>query len=1058
MHCFHRSVTRYPLVPPLMPRYRAPTASVTCRELPGDYLPQQLRFAWERRPNDQAAEDELLHWQREEYEQRLVPSSPPRAGAAAARPTRFQAAGDDIAQWEQHHYQKRSPSCSPRPSTASRLEHFASRAGCAASPGGETCASTKKSEMWSSPSRATKSVQWSPVSVNRRVPSNRIAPPQAQLPSPPPRVIDPSTLPPPRPRLAQGRLPMYRPPADVARHPSVRVGRPVIPYQYTIENDAANALERQARLIAGFENGVLPAKFTKPAVVLLVEMAYSTRAAHENLSLSHDPTLYHAAYEKLRAQIGKTFVDEESVDASLSDAGIALDVYVGQVQSFEDRTAAGGGAPPRLHDRDGELDSSMPFKCNGSSRLGAFEVYLVCLNLPDVEPTSRIVHSKLFSRKWPSTMLIRERCLATLRPAFERMVATDTLKRAIGVMVEADQVEGAITRYGAVCDQQMVDVAEARLRAMQAADHQLRLAKARRVEYMEELRLVIDEHKDAASESMVIALEEAYEGAVAAQKGLKHANSEMDEELLVAAMAEAERWRVEGFHLHVAQQKLEEVRINDKWLAEQVTLPAEAAMLRAAIDEKRERSSYKVVEAATHALAAIEAADEQLWALANADPFQPDELRVALQKLADKASGSVLKELSLHVSPMAVANTQLQRLMAHGNAAALEAAIKREASVASSSVLAEARKRAQQLRADEALQRLLEHAGVEAAELRDTIERSKLHASRDALIAAERKMRDVEAADVDVKRAVKGAKAKEATEGVIAAAIELKAVLDPLRSRVSRSVLDGATTYLAQAEVGAMVEARELEKQEAERLLREQEQQMLERQEEQQAAAQAKGGKTAKPDDAKAEEEKARRRRSRAAACEAAQAELDLLLSNRPPISFQKASLIRGSSSDSVFDEIAEVMRRHRSVGLRIRAEVSKASDHFVDVIATDSGVVLSPDHQIAQTRAEACFEAIAEREVSSARLIAEGVEGHHDHVKLIALPEYPGGKAGVTHAIAAAARKQVSAQRTLSRLEELGRKGIVPPKHLIEKYAKTSVDAEDAALKVEEAKEAMEL
>ena len=46
-----------------MPRYRAPTASVTCRELPGDYSPQQLRFAWERRPNDQAAEDELLHWQ-----------------------------------------------------------------------------------------------------------------------------------------------------------------------------------------------------------------------------------------------------------------------------------------------------------------------------------------------------------------------------------------------------------------------------------------------------------------------------------------------------------------------------------------------------------------------------------------------------------------------------------------------------------------------------------------------------------------------------------------------------------------------------------------------------------------------------------------------------------------------------------------------------------------------------------------------------------------------------------------------------------------------------------
>ena len=117
-------------------------------------------------------------------------------------------------------------------------------------------------------------------------------------------------------------------------------------------------------------------KGAAPALVLLVESVCNPRATR-SISLHHDARHYDACFERLQQAVGSSI---QCPDPELADAGLEIEVRCGTLPALK------GGAQElssdlSLYDGDGDVASNVPFRKAGVSRLGAFEVYLVAIDL-----------------------------------------------------------------------------------------------------------------------------------------------------------------------------------------------------------------------------------------------------------------------------------------------------------------------------------------------------------------------------------------------------------------------------------------------------------------------------------------------------------------------------------------------------------------------------------------------------------------------------------------------------------------------------------------------------
>ena len=113
-----------------------------------------------------------------------------------------------------------------------------------------------------------------------------------------------------------------------------------------------------------------------PALVLLVESVCNPRVGR-SISLSHDARHYDACFERLQQAVGLSI---QCPDPELADAGLEIEVRCGTIPALK------GGAREMssdlaMYDGEGDVASNVPFRKSGVSRLGAFEVYLVAIDL-----------------------------------------------------------------------------------------------------------------------------------------------------------------------------------------------------------------------------------------------------------------------------------------------------------------------------------------------------------------------------------------------------------------------------------------------------------------------------------------------------------------------------------------------------------------------------------------------------------------------------------------------------------------------------------------------------
>lgn len=164
------------------------------------------------------------------------------------------------------------------------------------------------------------------------------------------------------------------------------------------------------------------------SVHILVEMSF--KQGNELLSIQHDHTKYEYYFDEVAAALTGTLVSPFN-----SDHTIDITVH---------RTETAANVAPAVwdHSGHGSIPANVAFiggnNANGS-RLGAFEVYL-CTDFPDIDsvPSCSGLHSKLWSRHWPSVKRLEKRRNAILQNVFERWKDNEDLLAAMHDVAEAD--------------------------------------------------------------------------------------------------------------------------------------------------------------------------------------------------------------------------------------------------------------------------------------------------------------------------------------------------------------------------------------------------------------------------------------------------------------------------------------------------------------------------------------------------------------------------------------------------------------------------------------------
>ena len=433
-------------------------------------------------------------------------------------------------------------------------------------------------------------------------------------------------------------------------------------------------------------------------------------------------------------------------------------------------------ADDAFYSRDGDLADNVPFSRVGASRLGAFEVYMVALGLPEVTPTVWLLHSKLTSRRFPSAASVRMQCERVLAPVFARMEAEERIRHATDEAIEADDVDATLRAYADRLPSEGVAVlqARARLEAMRQADARVREALRTSRHDLPVLRGLLDadrltedafghERRPCLSASILAEAQEALRRGDAAEAAVRDAlaTRPIEARQLEAVLSQAaEEGITDGRLVHDTTKRLQAVRHADEVLvAASKAEPREAAVLRAAVERWKPSASPSVAAAAAAALNTIESADDELWQAVRAQPFDAEKLKRCHDRLATFASESALREVAVRLSPSEAADANLQAAMAQaregsGDAAVLAEAVDRERAHASSGVLNEAVETLYRLRADEALKEA-SSPPLEASELRLALERHSALASEPLASAARSALKSVELADLDIRRALK---------------------------------------------------------------------------------------------------------------------------------------------------------------------------------------------------------------------------------------------------------------------------------------------------------------
>ena len=571
-----------------------------------------------------------------------------------------------------------------------------------------------------------------------------------------------------------------------------------------------------------------------PTVVILVESVCNRRSGYrggQSLSITHDAAMYDRCFQRLQAAMGEaihctgayaydhvlwssgqhpsthltlihllcavsclapttsSYMLPSLTDPSLEDANLHVNVEclrIDEILPGRSSSSAEHGslhgtpddASLALYATDGNIASNMSYERAGVSRLGAFEVYMVAVGLPDVLPACSLLHSKLSSRRWPAVNAMRVACESALRPALERMECEERLRRATESATEASELEAVLVRSGPLADETAVGAAKERLQAMRQADSRMTDAMRTSRHDLGLLRTLLDADQRAEdsfgnprpclSASVRQAVELALKGGDEAEAALRDALAAVPVEasLLEGVIAQAAS---EGIHdgrlVSDAQKRLAAVRRADEDLTAAATgMPREAARLRAAVEKLKLGASPSAAASAVEALAAIEAADAELWAAMNAFPFEAEVLKRAVGRLHTRASDSVLHDVALRLSPSEAANAALSAAMRHASEICdpltLEDAIEREKDSASASVLEEARRGLRGLRAEQAL-REASSPPYESSELRAAIAEHVADAGEELLAAARSALKEVETADLEVKRAIKGSRVYE---------------------------------------------------------------------------------------------------------------------------------------------------------------------------------------------------------------------------------------------------------------------------------------------------------
>ena len=823
-------------------------------------------------------------------------------------------------------------------------------------------------------------------------------------------------------------------------------------------------------------------------LVVLIEVGCSARTHPlRTCSITHDAHEYQRRFEAVRAGLGQIIRSQHGFELPLECAAVAaierngLDV----VATIGDRDS-----PPAL-------PINKAYGASPSSRLGAFEVYLVANGVPELSPRCRLLHSKLASRRWPSVATLAHACEEALRPAFERMHASVALGQAVDTCGDdAAVLKAAVADHGAFADETVRARADAKLSSMWEADNTLKAAVVEAKCNLNALRLVLSDDglQSGASREGVHWARCALASLEGSHRRLCNAIAAKPVEATTLARAiEAERGALGPCALiSEAIERLELIREADAALHELLPrdsppvssagggfrimripvqrpasevspLPAVAtpSVLREASAFRARLRRYDIASASVRyevaaRLAQIEHADAALLGMLKAYPPNPEALLRALGKLVPLASPSVQRRVGLALSPVEAADAAIRRAVAAGHADDLASVIESEGKHASRVVLGDATDALTVLRADDALRSVLVPP-LEASKMREVLAEFEPDASPALVLAVQVGVRKAEAVDVQLMHAV-------ARLGVTGPVANLLAVVEPIRESASASVLAEADECISRLQ--------EDETREQLALARE------ERAREKDEKVEVRVREIGVQDATEAEEER-----------KAAHLDFQALLRDTPihirrdigtiddprdgklarpgPPIFAAAGGPRGgvphegnvealgAANVASFDALAAVLRRHVGVRAKVHCEIPRPLSKFVDMAIKETADYCHGDPPMAVRCAAACLESLEARGVDPRRLESSASYGNRFRISIVALPPHLPKMSHAQAKTMIAEEKEATSAAMEAEVQQRRARGILPSEPLIERTMlakKAAMVAKDVALAAEAA------
>lgn len=319
---------------------------------------------------------------------------------------------------------------------------------------------------------------------------------------------------------------------------------------------------------------------------ILVEMNCGT-----GFTIKHNELKYQHYLERVQEELGC------GVSSHIDDDGC--------VDSLVELTEAVSSAPGvwEAHNfATGNIPSNVPFLCAGARRLGAFEVYMV-VRQPGKPDACYGLHSKLWTRRWPSVSKLTREAQRALEGPFRQMAALRTCRRLVADATgsgsssggrEASTLKSALHEYGDVLPLESRAQLQQLLDVCQRADKAIRAALSTRPIDAVAAQRALDEHLVHASSSIAAEANQLF-----ADVALRDAPDQIIP--LTAAME-----RFEGI---ASAEALVETAGRLRAVYDEIlhSTPNDAASLRAALESCSELANEAALEKTQARLASLEA-------------------------------------------------------------------------------------------------------------------------------------------------------------------------------------------------------------------------------------------------------------------------------------------------------------------------------------------------------------------------------------------------------------------------------------------------------------------